>query len=123
MSTEIGKLAEAAAAEFLRLDYGLKIMHMNWRTRFCEIDIVAETKKGRFNRSKTIHFIEVKYRRNNLQGDGLDYITDKKLKQMQLAAEIWVNENNWIHDYQLDAIAVSGREANWEFDYRPNVTG
>ena len=123
MATNIGKLAESTAADYLALR-GLKIIELNWRTRWCEIDIVAQSseKIGLIKRAKIIHFVEVKYRASVAQGDGLEYITQKKQLQMQRAAEFWVNEHSWSGDYQLDAVAVTGYEGSWEFDYRPNIT-
>src|SRR3989344_7469003 len=101
-SHSTGKLAEDAAAEYLKKN-GYKVLDQNWRTRWCEIDIAAE-------KSKTIYFVEVKYRVSNRQGSGLDYITKKKLEQMKFAAEFWVSENNWRGDYTLAAVEVSGTE-------------
>lgn len=73
MSTfEIGRRAEAAAAAFL-MQKGFTIITQNWRTRLCEIDIVAL-------RNTELCFCEVKYRRTARQGSGLDYITPKKLR-------------------------------------------
>lgn len=76
-------------------------MAMNWRTRYCEIDIIAVKKH-------TIYFVEVKYRETSNQGTGLDYITQKKLSSMSFAAEIWVATHNWPGEYCLSAIEVSG---------------
>lgn len=99
-SVEIGRKAEAKAAEFLRLK-GCSIVEQNWRTRWCEIDIVAE-------RGGVIYFCEVKYRSHNRQGSGIDYITPKKLQQMQFAAEFWATKQQWDGECQLCAIEVSG---------------
>lgn len=95
-----GRQAEEAAAEYLR-QHGYEVMEQNWRTRYCEIDIVA--RKG-----KTVYFIEVKYRMSSSQGAGLDYITPKKLGQMRFAAEMWVQEHQWTGEYRLGAVEVSG---------------
>jgi uncharacterized protein (TIGR00252 family) len=95
-----GREAETAAAEYLKKQ-GFKILAQNWRTRWCEIDIVAQ-------KHKRVYFVEVKYRQTNKQGSGLDYITTRKLKQMQFAAEFWVQDNEWTGDYTLAAIEVSG---------------
>lgn len=95
-----GHEAEKRAAEFLE-KLGFKVVVMNWRTRLCEIDIVAQ-------KNQTISFVEVKYRRSNTHGTGLDYVTPKKLQQMQYAAESWVHENKWKGDYQLAAIEMTG---------------
>ena len=55
-------------------------------------------------------------------GDGLEYITQKKLGQLEFAAAEWVSSNSWDGDYQIDAIAVTGNAIDgWKFDYRPNI--
>ena len=95
-----GRTAEQAAAEYLDAQ-GFTIVAQNWRTRYCEIDIVASKKD-------IIYFVEVKYRRISLQGDGLEYITNKKLTQMGFAAEMWVQNHQWNGNYCLAAIAVAG---------------
>ena len=102
MSTASGRAAEDAAAEYLKRK-GYKILAQNWRTRWCEIDIVAE-------RKNVVYFVEVKYRRSSTQGSGLEYITQRKLAQMQFAAESWVHEQAWRGDYRLSAIEVSGQD-------------
>ena len=99
MSTSVGNQAESAAIDFLKMK-GFKLVERNWRTRVCEIDIVAE-KDG------TLYLIEVKYRRNGQQGSGLDYITNKKLQQMMFAASCWAQEHNWEDSYELAAIEVA----------------
>ena len=99
-TTEVGRKAEAVAAAFL-VAKGCEILAQNWRTRMCEIDIVA-------TRDAIVYFCEVKYRQHSKQGAGLDYITPKKLRQMQFAAESWVHMHSWRGDYQLCAIEVSG---------------
>lgn len=97
-TTQTGRQAEQAAAEHLtRLGYEV-LMH-NWRTRFCEIDLVA-VKDG------CVHFVEVKYRSHDDQGSGLDYITPSKLRQMRFAAEQWLHENDWLGDANLAAIEI-----------------
>ncbi len=97
---QTGHDAEQYAAEYMT-EQGYKIRELNWKTRFCEIDIVAE-------KTKTIYFVEVKYRKSAAFGSGLDYITPKKLEQMKFAAEMWINNHNWTGDYQLAAIELTG---------------
>jgi uncharacterized protein (TIGR00252 family) len=101
-AVETGRRAEAVAAAFLR-SKGCRIVVQNWRTRRCEIDIIAE-------RDGIIYFCEVKYRATAGQGSGLDYITPKKVQQMHFAAESWVHMHGWRGEYQLCAIEVSGAE-------------
>ena len=99
-TTDTGRRAEQAVADYLKkLNY--KILDQNWRTRWCEIDIVAQ-------KESAIFFVEVKYRKTANQGDGLEYITPKKLQQMAFAAEFWVAQNNWQGEYTLAAASVAG---------------
>lgn len=100
MSTSTGRQAEDAAAEYLQ-SKKFEVLSQNWRTRWCEIDIVAKKKK-------IIYFVEVKYRKTADFGGGLDYITHGKLKQMKFAAEFWISNNDWSGDYRLSAIEVDG---------------
>lgn len=100
MSTQTGNTAEAAAAEFLKRE-GYKVLDRNWRTRVCEIDIIA-------TKNKVTYFVEVKYRSKSDQGGGLEYVTAKKLEQMRFAANCWVQENKYKGDYELSAVEVSG---------------
>lgn len=95
-----GKRAEQVVADYLR-EQGYDVIGCNWRTRWCEIDIVAK-------KSQIIYFVEVKYRRSELYGSGLEYITNSKLKQMRLAAEIWISAHGWQGDYEIAAIEVTG---------------
>jgi len=99
-STATGRSAETAVAEYL-VRQGYKVITQNWRTKTCEIDIVAQ-------KNRVVYFVEVKYRFASAQGDGFDYITQGKLKQMHYAAQVWVSEHNWNGDYRLAAAAVSG---------------
>lgn len=108
MSTAIGRAAEDAAAAFLQ-SKGYEILAKNWRTRWCEIDIVA--RKG-----QKVFFVEVKYRANNAWGSGFDYITPRKLQQMHFAAEFWVASQKWLGEYGLSAAELTGNPpqvTNW----------
>ena len=49
---------------------GHEIIERNWRTRYCEIDIVSK-------KDNALYFTEVKYRKNDNFGDGLAAITNK----------------------------------------------
>lgn len=80
-SNYMGAIAEGVAAEYLQQD-GHEIIERNWKTKYCEIDIVSQ-KDG------VVYFTEVKYRKQTNQGGGLAAITPKKLNQMQFAAKIY----------------------------------
>jgi uncharacterized protein (TIGR00252 family) len=99
LTTKIGQGAEERVAKLLE-KAGFKILARNWRTKVCEIDIVAR-------KNKIIYFVEVKYRSSLSQGSGFEYITPKKLNQMRFAAEIWIQQNSWENDYRLAAAELS----------------
>jgi len=99
-TTTRGRQAETAVAEVLR-GRGFEILDQNWRTPRCEIDIIVR-------KNNVVYFVEVKYRSNESQGDGLGYITYRKLQQLYFAARVWLQQNNWEGDYRLLAASVSG---------------
>lgn len=95
-----GHQAEQYAAKYLE-GQGYKILELNWRTKMCEIDIVAK-------KDDIVYLVEVKYRASDNFGAGFDYITPKKLQQMRFAADYWASISSWQGDYQLAAIQLSG---------------
>ncbi len=99
-TTTIGRAAEAAVSAHLA-GLGYSIVQQNWRTRWCEIDIIA-------SKRKTIYFIEVKHRSSQVQGSGFEYIGPHKLRQLQFAVDFWVAQNNWNGDCRLFGADVSG---------------
>ena len=106
-TTDVGKQAETAAAEYLRR-HSFSIVARNFRTPRCEIDVIAQ-------KDDCIYFVEVKYRSSDSQGAGLDYITDRKQEQMHYAAEVWMQENDWAGESVLSAIEVDGSLKVTEF--------
>lgn len=99
---QIGDRGEQAAADWLVAD-GHEIIARNWRTRYCEIDIVSK-------KDNVLYFTEVKYRKNDNFGDGLAAITNKKQQQMRFSAEIFIAKNAQYEncDMRLMAISVDG---------------
>lgn len=89
---QIGDRAEEVVAEYLQKN-GHEILERNWKTKFCEIDIVSR-------RDDTVYFTEVKYRKNDKAGDGIAAITPKKLRQMKFAAEYFALKYK-LHDMDL----------------------
>lgn len=103
-----GHDAEKVAAEYLK-KLGYKIIALNWKHVRAEIDIVAE-KRESFGLRRHLVLFEVKYRKTTNQGHGLDYITPKKLQQMQFAAQLYVTQHNYKGEYCLGAIELSGED-------------
>lgn len=99
-TTETGRKAERAAANYLEMR-GFTILEMNWRRPRAEIDIIGK-------KNEVIYFVEVKYRKNDNQGSGLDYVTNSKLQRMKRGAFYWVDETKYTGEFQLAAIEVAG---------------
>lgn len=78
---QIGDAAENEVASYLQKQ-GHDILARNWRTKFCEIDIISFY-------DDTVYFTEVKYRKTDIQGGGIAAITAKKKRQMTFAAEYY----------------------------------
>ena len=99
---QIGDRGEQAAADWLVAD-GHEIIARNWRTRYCEIDIVSV-------KDDVLWFTEVKYRKNDDFGGGLGAITTKKQRQMRFAAELFMTQSPQYEgcDMRLLAVAVEG---------------
>ena len=99
---QIGDAGEDAAVVFLQMQ-GHQIIDRNWRTKFCEIDIIS-------HHDETIYFTEVKYRKKDDQGGGLAAITAQKHRQMKFAAEYYALKNELTDtNLRLAAIDVSGQ--------------
>ena len=99
----IGDAGEQTAADWLAAD-GHEIIARNWRTRYCEIDIVS-MKDG------TLYFIEVKYRKNDDFGGGLAAITAKKQQQMRFAAELFIAKHPQYEGRDMRMLAVAVDES------------
>ncbi len=110
-----GRRAENLASIWLQ-DQGFEILMKNWRTRYCEIDIIAY-------RNQRIHFVEVKYRRRSNSGSGFEYITPNKRRRMNVAARLWTHKHGRRGcEVQLDVISVSGFPEPKNVEYLPNIT-
>ena len=65
------------------VEKGHKIVEQNFKTKFCEIDIVSVL-------DDMIYFTEVKYRKNDSHGGGLYAVDKKKLQKMKFAVEVFL---------------------------------
>ena len=100
-SNYMGAVAENTVVDYLIL-HGYQILEQNWKTKYCEIDIVAQ-------KDDIVYFVEVKYRKQPNQGGGLAAITGKKLQQMTFAARIYAQANRLREvDMRLTVVSVTG---------------
>jgi len=103
---QIGDSGEDKAGQFLEAQ-GHVIVERNWKTKWCEIDIVSQFKD-------TTYFVEVKYRKNANAGDGFEAITKIKLRQMNFAAEYYYATHPHSADSQkLAVVSITGNELKY----------
>lgn len=108
-TTNVGKKAEKAVCDYLEKE-GHYILMRNWKTKFCEIDIVSLWQDY-------IYFTEVKYRKSDMMGGGLDAVTREKYRKMKFAAEVFLKcyPKYKVLNPALAVASVSGdyRVDNW----------
>jgi putative endonuclease len=102
VSTDAGRKAEAAAKVYLEMR-GYSIIEQNFRRPRHEIDIVAK-------KADVIYFVEVKYRPADEPTGSVEAVTASKLRQLQRAAAIWIEEYKYPGTFQLAAVEVAGPE-------------
>ena len=93
-----GSWGEACAAAFLRKQ-GYKSVAMGYRTRFGEIDIIAETKEY-------IAFVEVKLRKNADFAEAKEFVTKSKQEKIRTCAEIWLSQHETDLQPRFDVIEI-----------------
>ena len=98
LSSDLGKLGEKQAIEFLR-NKGFAILDVNWRCRHKEIDIVAEY-------NNKLHIIEVKTRSSDFFQTSHDVVNITKQKHLISAAEMYVVENNLDIEVVFDIVYI-----------------
>lgn len=96
-----GMRAELIASAALQRK-GYTIIDRNWRTKWCEVDVIAQ-------KDKVIYCVEVKYRRSLEQGGGIAAITPQKRKQLVFASQLWMHRYG-NHEARISVIELSGPE-------------
>jgi putative endonuclease len=91
--------AEAACCEYLRAK-GLKIVDKNFNCRHGEIDIIMLDRK-------MLVFVEVRYRKNNNFGGGLESITTAKQLKLRKTAELYLQKNQRYKNARFDVVSMS----------------
>lgn len=100
---EIGKLGEQVARKYL-LENEYDIIEKNYRCNYGEIDIIAYDKP---KEKRTLVFIEVKTRSNELFGEGIEAIDITKQKHIYKTAEYYLHtRNKENNNIRIDGIEV-----------------
>ncbi len=97
-----GAWGEDAACSYLE-GMGYRIIARNFRTRFGEIDIIAE-------RGAYIVFTEVKSRKNARFAEAREFVTESKQRKILTSAELWLSGHSTKLQPRFDVIEVYGEE-------------
>ena len=95
-----GESAEARAAAFLE-ERGLRIVARNYRCKFGEIDIIAQS-------GATMVFVEVRARTSDQFGGAAESITAAKRKKLLAAARHYLARERAERVCRFDVVLLSG---------------
>lgn len=95
---DLGKQGEVLAASFL-VEKGYEILDENWVYGKAEVDLIAYV-------NRQIVFVEVKTRTSVSFGMPEDFVSDAKQKQMELAANEYIELMNHQGEVRFDIISV-----------------
>lgn len=114
-----GEDAEAACLMHLK-SKGLKLVDKNFHCRQGEIDIIMLDQK-------TLVFVEVRFRKNNNFGGGLESITSTKQKKLRRTAELYLQQNKQYKNARFDVVSMSknsqanNNKTEYTFDWIENA--
>ncbi len=114
-----GKDAETACNDYLK-SCGLKLVEKNFSCRLGEIDIIMTDKN-------ILVFVEVRFRKNNNYGDGLESITMAKQQKLRKTAELYLQQNNQYKNARFDVVSMSTKaqtmqeKQHYSFDWIQNA--
>ncbi|MDO5142655.1 MAG: YraN family protein [Eubacteriales bacterium] len=97
-----GAWGERVAQDYLR-ERGYTIVATNFRTRFGEIDMIAQ--QGEY-----LVFVEVKTRRDTRFGAAREHVTAAKQAKIIAAAEAWLQQQPTTLQPRFDVIEVYGEQ-------------
>ena len=95
---ELGKIGEDEAIAYLK-SKGYSILHRNWRSGKFEIDIIAENEEY-------LVVVEVKSRKDGYLLHPVDSVGKSKMRNVILAAEKYIFENDVQKETRFDVISV-----------------
>jgi len=95
---QTGKIGEEIAKDYLEKQ-GYRILAQNFKTKYAEIDLVAE-------KDKELIIIEVRTKRGDLFGTPEESLDKRKLRKLWLNAQGYVSQAHWQGSYRVDAVCI-----------------
>lgn len=99
----VGKMGEGLAREYLQKQ-GYKIIEQNYRTKYAEIDLVAQ-KSTLFSKGAMV-FVEVRTKVGEQFGSPEDTINRQKLRKVLYNAKSYAGFKQWNGSARIDAICI-----------------
>ena len=99
-----GEDAELASFHYLKTQ-GLKLIETNFQCRHGEIDLIMLDKK-------TLVFVEVRFRKNDHFGGGLESITTSKQNKLRKTAELYLQKHSQYENARFDVVSMSRNNQN-----------
>lgn len=112
---KIGFEYEEYTKKYLELK-GLKYIESNFYSRFGEIDLIFFEEK-----SKTLIFIEVKYRKNNEYGEAIEFVTKSKMEKIYLTSICYINKIEWKENIRYDIVGISRFKNEFKVNWIKNA--
>lgn len=94
-----GNDAEDACCAWLKKQ-GLKLLTRNYHSRRGELDLVMQD-------GKTVVFVEVRYRKNNLFGGAVESVTPTKQQKLRATAEQYLQRETRLQNGRFDVVAMT----------------
>ena len=108
----LGKLGEEKVAKYLK-SKGYIILKRNWRDRFGEVDIIAETPEN-------IVFVEVKTRKEGAMLSGFEAVDEKKMRLIRNEAVMFTKRLNTDSQPRIDVAEVTYRGSeDGKYEWKP----
>ncbi len=99
-----GEDAELASFHYLKTQ-GLKLIETNFRCRHGEVDLIMLDKK-------ILVFVEVRFRKNDRFGGGLESITTSKQNKLRKTAELYLQKHSQYENARFDVVSMSKNNQN-----------
>lgn len=100
----VGQMGEKLARKYLEKE-GYKILEQNYKTKYAEIDLVAEQSAGFFG-SKKLVFVEVRTKVGENFGSPEDTINKQKLWKVLQNTKSYMAFKKWEGAARIDAICI-----------------
>ena len=94
----LGSWGERLAAEYMRKK-GYKLIGLNYRCRFGEIDVISEDRKY-------VVFVEVKLRKSAAFAEAREFVTASKQEKLIAAAQMWMQQNPTNKQPRFDVVEI-----------------